>query len=276
MKRFVMISTDKAVNPTSMMGCSKRLAERALLERPKNGMRILAVRFGNVLGSSGSVIPIFQKQIAAGGPVTVTTKETRRYFMTIPEAVQLVMMSGAVGDDRQVMVLEMGEPVKIWNLAKRMIELSGLIPDKDIQIVFTGLRPGEKEYEELLTGDEDVVATDCEQIAVFAKNDWSLPALDLSRLRCLVQSYNDGGLREFCREAIPEHMLESQGGKEKLSAADSCVDVVQVRTEESEPRVMSRPSNTTVPLDEMSTTRRAFSPSRMAPCGCSARMVIDL
>ena len=128
-KRFVMISTDKAVNPTSMMGCSKRLAERALLERPKNGMRILAVRFGNVLGSSGSVIPIFQKQIAAGGPVTVTTKETRRYFMTIPEAVQLVMMSGAVGDDRQVMVLEMGEPVKIWNLAKRMIELSGLIPE---------------------------------------------------------------------------------------------------------------------------------------------------
>ena len=113
MKRFVMISTDKAVNPTSMMGCSKRLAERALLERPKNGMGILAVRFGNVLGSSGSVIPIFQKQIAAGGPVTVTTKETRRYFMTIPEAVQLVMMSGAVGDDRQVIVLEMGEPVKI-------------------------------------------------------------------------------------------------------------------------------------------------------------------
>ncbi|NCF92584.1 MAG: polysaccharide biosynthesis protein [Verrucomicrobiaceae bacterium] len=232
-KRFVMISTDKAVNPTSMMGCSKRLAERALLERPKNGMRILAVRFGNVLGSSGSVIPIFQKQIAAGGPVTVTTKETRRYFMTIPEAVQLVMMSGAVGDDRQVMVLEMGEPIKIWNLAKRMIELSGLIPDKDIQIVFTGLRPGEKEYEELLTGDEDVVATDREQIAVFAKKDWSLPALDLSGLRCLVQSYNETGLREFCREAIPEHMLESQGENEKLSAADSCVDVVQVRTEET-------------------------------------------
>ena len=239
-KHLVMISTDKAVNPTSMMGCSKRLAERSLLERPKNGMRILAVRFGNVLGSSGSVIPIFQKQIAAGGPVTVTTKETRRYFMTIPEAVQLVMMSGVVGNDRQVMVLEMGEPVKIWDLAKRMIELSGLIPDKDIQIVFTGLRPGEKEYEELLTGDEDVVATDYKQIAVFAKNDCSLPSIDLSRLRGLVQAYDDLGLRDFCREVIPEHMLASPRSNEQQDgargAASSRVDVIQERAEESPQR----------------------------------------
>ncbi len=120
-----------------------------------------------------------------------------------------------------------------------MVRLSGLTvrddsnPHGDIAFICTGLRPGEKEYEELLIGDEDGVATDCKQIAVFAKNDWSLPALDLSRLRCLVQSYNERGLREFCREAIPEHMLESQGVNEKLSAADSCVDVVQVRTEET-------------------------------------------
>ena len=223
-QHFIMISTDKAVNPTSMMGCSKRLAERALLERPRSGMRFLAVRFGNVLGSSGSVIPIFQKQIRDGGPVTVTTKETRRYFMTIPEAVQLVMMSGVVGDDRQVMVLEMGEPVRIWDLAKRMIELSGLVPDKDIQIVFTGLRPGEKEYEELLTGDEDVVATEYQQISVFAKNDWSLEPLDLGRLEALVKAYDAPGLRDFCREAIPEHLLD---GKKKEALGERQDDLEQ-------------------------------------------------
>ncbi len=209
---FIMISTDKAVNPTSMMGCSKRLAERALLERAANGTRFIAVRFGNVLGSSGSVIPIFQKQIRDGGPVTVTTKETRRYFMTIPEAVQLVMMSGVVGRDRHIMVLEMGEPVKIWDLAKRMVELSGLVPDRDIPIVFTGLRPGEKEYEELLTNDEDVVPTDYDQIAVFAKQQQALPAVDLEKLAALIEEHDRVGMRGFCREAIPEHLLDTENG----------------------------------------------------------------
>ncbi len=205
---FIMISTDKAVNPTSMMGSSKRLAERALLERPRSKTRFLAVRFGNVLGSSGSVIPIFRKQIEEGGPVTVTTKDTRRYFMTIPEAVQLVMMSGVVGDDRQIMVLEMGKPVKIYNLAKRMIELSGLTPEVDIPIAFIGLRPGEKEYEELLTDDEDVIPTDYQQIAVFAKRQNDLEPLDLQQLRGLIDRFDSDGLRHFCRQAIPEHLLD--------------------------------------------------------------------
>ncbi len=212
-KEFIMISTDKAVNPTSMMGCSKRLAERVLLERAPGPTRFVAVRFGNVLGSSGSVIPIFNRQIRDGGPVTVTTKDTRRYFMTIPEAVQLVMISGVVGEDRQIMVLEMGEPVKIWDLAKRMIELSGLVPDKDIQIVFTGLRPGEKEYEELLTNDEDVVPTEHEQIAVFAKKRRSRERVDVDELSRLVASYDRDGLRAFCRAAIPEHLLAETGEK---------------------------------------------------------------
>jgi FlaA1/EpsC-like NDP-sugar epimerase len=218
---FIMISTDKAVNPTSMMGCSKRLAERALLERPLSGTSFCAVRFGNVLGSSGSVIPIFRKQILEGGPVTVTTKETRRYFMTIPEAVQLVMMSGVVGKDRQIMVLEMGEPVKIWDLAKRMIELSGLVPNKDVQIVFTGLRPGEKEYEELLTNDEDVVKTDYDQIAVFSKKERVLPPVDQASLRSLVNAYDRDGLRDFCRGAIPEHLLDlDEDSSEEESGAE--------------------------------------------------------
>ena len=125
---FVLISTDKAVRPTSLMGASKRLAERLLIERPRGKTRFKAVRFGNVLGSSGSVIPIFRNQIAAGGPVTVTSKEVTRYFMTIPEAVELVIAAGAFADDRQICVLEMGEPVKIDSLARRMIELSGFVP----------------------------------------------------------------------------------------------------------------------------------------------------
>jgi len=159
-EKLVLISTDKAVNPTSVMGASKRVAEMVITDlNHQQKTRFIAVRFGNVLGSRGSVIPIFQEQIKRGGPVTITHPEMERYFMTIPEAVLLVLQAGAMGNGGEVFVLDMGEPVKIYDVACELIRLSGLEPERDIHIVFTGIRPGEKLFEEVLTAEEGVETT---------------------------------------------------------------------------------------------------------------------
>lgn len=166
-KKFVLVSTDKAVNPTNIMGATKRCCEMIVQSMDRiSDTEFVAVRFGNVLGSNGSVIPLFEEQILAGGPVTVTHPEIIRYFMTIPEAVQLLLAAGSMAKGGEIFILDMGEPVKIVDLAKQLIKLSGLIPDKDIEIKYTGLRPGEKLYEELLLNEEGLKKTTNDKIFI--------------------------------------------------------------------------------------------------------------
>jgi FlaA1/EpsC-like NDP-sugar epimerase len=235
---FVMVSTDKAVNPTSVMGATKRVAElyvqslnsvslsvvggqsktqadavtnhRPLTTDHCCRTRFVAVRFGNVLGSSGSVVPIFRKQIEAGGPVTVTHPDMRRFFMTIPEASQLVMQAGAIGHGGEIFVLDMGEPVRILELANEMIRRSGLVPNEDIEVKFTGVRPGEKLYEELAGDNEQTRPTSHSKIRV-----WQLPTASRAQieqmLRALQQVINAarGGVIAALCDAVPEYRPDS-------------------------------------------------------------------
>lgn len=210
-ERFVMISTDKAVRPTSVMGASKRVAELLVNQTAgRTGKPYVAVRFGNVLGSRGSVVPTFRKQIAAGGPVTVTHPEMTRFFMTIPEAVQLVLQAAVLGHGGEVFLLDMGEPVKIVELAKSVIELSGLEVGKDIEIQFTGTRPGEKLYEELFLPDEVYQRTRHEKIFIVANASTRHPeSLDLavSDLAYASSRNDPQAIREGLQRLIPEYCV---------------------------------------------------------------------
>lgn len=208
---FVLISTDKAVNPTNIMGASKRTAELLVqsLQREFSGTRFVAVRFGNVIGSAGSVIPIFQEQIQRGGPITVTHPDMIRYFMTIPEASQLVLQAGAMGKGGEIFVLDMGEPVRILDVALDMIRLSGLRPYEDIQVEFSGIRPGEKLVEELHTQAETVTKTRHPKIYIgkIAVASPALVAQGLAQLRTHVDSGSDDGVRVALSDLIPEALL---------------------------------------------------------------------
>lgn len=209
--KFVMISTDKAVNPTSVMGCSKRIAEMYIQGlSSQTTTQFVTVRFGNVLGSSGSVIPIFKEQIARGGPVTVTHPEMVRYFMTIPEASQLVLQAASMGSGGEVFVLDMGEQVKIADLAREMIVLSGFRPGTDIEIVYSGVRPGEKLYEELMIAGEDVARTAHPKIGIWQNKpvDWDTLIGQIDRLVADADGLNRKTARARMKEIVPEFFLE--------------------------------------------------------------------
>jgi len=209
-KKFVMISTDKAVNPTNVMGASKRICEmyiQALSAKEGNRTRFITTRFGNVLGSSGSVIPLFRRQISMGGPVTVTDKRIIRYFMTIPEACRLVLEAGFMGKGGEIYLFDMGKPVKIYDLAEKMIRLSGLVPHKDIQIVETGLRPGEKLYEELLANREENIPTHHEKILIGKTKpaNHELTILKINDLVAHLTVETDEQLVARMKEIVPEY-----------------------------------------------------------------------
>lgn len=203
--RFVLISTDKAVNPTNVMGATKRMCEMIIQAYGENGVtKIGAVRFGNVLGSNGSVIPLFKEQIKSGGPITVTDKNIIRYFMTIPEAAQLVLQAGYYADKGDIFILDMGQPVKILTLAEDLIRLSNLEPYKDIDIIFTGLRPGEKMYEELSLGDEKRYKTDNNLIYVTEPMKISLEDIQnkLMSLKKIINGDKNSDLRREIMKII--------------------------------------------------------------------------
>jgi len=211
-EKFVFVSTDKAVNPTSVMGASKRIAEiyvQSLNYNAGSGLyhtRFITTRFGNVLGSNGSVIPLFRKQLAVGGPLTVTDPEVTRFFMTIPEACRLVLEAGAIGQGGEIFIFDMGEPVKIIELAKKMIQLSGFEPEDDIKIVYTGLRPGEKLYEELLNTQENSLPTHHPKIMIAKVQEYPFKKInaDICELIALFANQNNTAIVSKMKDIVPE------------------------------------------------------------------------
>jgi FlaA1/EpsC-like NDP-sugar epimerase len=209
-ERFVFVSTDKAVRPTNAMGASKRVAE--MLVQSQNGCgishtRFMIVRFGNVVGSVGSVVPLFKKQIAKGGPVTVTHSDVTRYFMTIPEACQLILQTGSMGKGGEIFILDMGTPIKIDDMARDLIRLSGFEPDVDIKIEYIGLRPGEKLYEELITEGEGILPTSHEKIMVLKGVDCNLQILNgkIDELVILSRTQDRNKIIAKFQEIVPEY-----------------------------------------------------------------------
>lgn len=216
-EHFVLVSTDKAVKPTNVMGASKRVAELLIHAYQGNGTKFVAVRFGNVVGSSGSVIPLFRRQIEQGGPVTITHPDVTRYFMTIPEAAQMVIQAGAMGKGGEIFILKMGVPVKIVDMARDLIRLSGKEPDTDIKIIYTGLREGEKLNEELITIGEDIVPTGHEKVMVLRSNGLSngvkSPAelqawlsMELQHLYDAARRHDSQAIKKKLQEIVPEYI----------------------------------------------------------------------
>lgn len=216
-ERFVLVSTDKAVRPTNVMGASKRVTELIMQCQQGNGTRFMAVRFGNVIGSSGSVIPLFRRQIEQGGPVTVTHPEINRFFMTIPEASQMILQAGTMGEGGEIFILRMGTPIRIADMARDLIRLSGKEPDVDIKIVFTGLREGEKLYEELISVGEDILPTSHKKVMVLKSNGFFHEAKNpteakkylydkLDELGKMAENHDAKGIKIKLKEIIPEYL----------------------------------------------------------------------
>jgi FlaA1/EpsC-like NDP-sugar epimerase len=204
-RKFTLISTDKAANPVNVMGATKRAAEKAMLSLNGSDTLFMVVRFGNVLGSRGSVVPTFERQIAAGGPVMVTHPEMTRYFMTIGEAVQLVLLATSIGRGGEIFVLDMGEPVKILDLARNMITLSGFEPDKDIEIKVIGKRPGEKIHEVLVSDQERILGREHGKILKIGfQNEDEMIQSKLGELADLVHQRDDTAILETLKEIVPE------------------------------------------------------------------------
>jgi FlaA1/EpsC-like NDP-sugar epimerase len=224
-EHFVLISTDKAVRPTSVMGATKRLAERIVQQAAmEHGRNFVSVRFGNVLGSRGSVVPTFFQQIRAGGPVTVTHPEMRRYFMTIPEAVQLVLQAGTLGLGGEVFVLDMGEPVKIVDLATDLIRLCGYEPGKDIEVRFSGIRAGEKLYEEMFFHEENAFPTNHPKVLRAKKAGMPEGLMRrIERLIAAVDDSDDDQLREMLVALVPDFQ------REPTASEMTPRDVIQLR-----------------------------------------------
>ncbi|MBG0778251.1 MAG: polysaccharide biosynthesis protein [Desulfovibrionaceae bacterium] len=209
-ERVLVVSTDKAVRPTNVMGATKRLTEKIMQAHCGGPTRLMAVRFGNVVGSAGSVIPLFRRQIEHGGPVTVTHPEVTRFFMTVEEACQLILQAGSMGGRGEIFLLKMGRPVRIADMARDLIRLSGRNPEKDVEIKFIGLRPGEKLYEELITEGEDVVPTEHDKIMVLEGATCSLPDVDalIADLKSAADAMDAAAIRTHLRSAVPEYTPE--------------------------------------------------------------------